>query len=149
VALASAAYYASIGGWSASREAVAAAAPADLSLETRAEWRAYVDRRLAATMRRGDAGLTVRADIDGFIGNTTDIPFGTTFGVSCPRLFGGVVHFDVDGGRVTSSIFGATVVEPAEPPPSIGVSLGSPAALKLQRSLCRQISDAVHAAIDR
>jgi hypothetical protein len=119
-----------------------------LSIETQAEWRAYVDRRLAATMHRGNAGLTVRADIDGFIGNTTDIPFGTAFDVSCPRLFGGVVHFGVDGGRVTSSIFGATVVEPAEPPPSIGVSLMSSAALKLQKNLCRQISDAVQTALN-
>lgn len=144
------AYYAVARERAKGRSALATLNAAPLPAGTQLAWQTYVDRRLAATLRRGAAGISVRADIDGFVGNTTDIPFGSSFDVACPRMFGGIVHFRTGAETVTASIFGPTVVEPpAERPPPLGVSPRSVAALGLQQELCHQIAVSIQASLAR
>jgi hypothetical protein len=126
-----------------------AAAVATLPVGAQAAWTAYVDRRLATTLRPINTGIAVLADIDGFLGTRIDIPYGVPFDVACPRLFGGIIHFKSKGETVTTSIFGSTVEPPAERPPPLGVDPHSIAAVELQKELCAQIARNVHTALLR
>ena len=126
------------------RQALAAINNAALPAGTEQAWHAYIDRRLAATLHRKGSALNVRADIDGFLGNSTDVPLATPFAVDCTRGFGAIVRFENGGDALTASIFGPTVVEPpAEHPPALGVSPGSIAASDLKTALCTRIAAGV------
>jgi hypothetical protein len=123
---------------------------APLPAGTTKAWTAYIDRRIAATLRRGDTTVAVRADIDGFLGYTSELAFGTPFKVSCTREFGGIVSFGTGGDTLKASIFGPTIVEPpAERPPPLGVDPRSDAALELQQQLCTRIDTRIRSAMAR
>jgi len=132
------------------RHAVNALAVATLPVGTERAWDDYVDRRLAVAVHRGPLSAVVLADIDGFVGNTNDIPFGTPFQVSCTRNFGAVVSFGSGGTEVITSIFGpTTVTPPAEQAPRLNINAGSAAALGLQKRLCERVTTGVRTALAR
>lgn len=132
------------------RRAVAALAVTALPAGTENLWNAYVDRRLAVAVQRGPSVVAVLADIDGFLGNTNDIPFETPFEVACTRNFGAVISFGSGGATVLTSIFGPTMVSPpAEQAPTLDINPRSVAALGLQKRLCDRVTMGVRTALAR
>lgn len=118
---------------------------------TEAAWVAYVDGRLAKTIRRrGDSVLVVQFE-DQLLGTNTVVSPTTPYKVSCDWAIGAVVWFGTkevewEGKKMMllqdSSIMVqvAGALAPPEEAPALGVDAESIAANHLSELLCERIS---------
>jgi len=126
------------------RDTAARAAVSELPPGVESAWLAYVDRRVAATIRRRRNTLEVTEFASAAIDRTTIISDNMPYRVDCDSIIGAEVRFGHGSEYATVPIYGRMVMDrSAEEPPPLGVSPASIAAKTLARTLCTRISQRV------
>jgi hypothetical protein len=107
-------------------------------------WLAYVDRRVAATIKRDGNVVDVVQMVDIVTGTSDIVSITTPFSISCDVYLGASVQFGYGDDAVTASVidpFGIKDVDSTvETQPHLGVSTSSIAAKHLSKDICQRIA---------
>lgn len=116
---------------------------------TEEAWLAYVDRRIAATIRRENDSIQVVGWLDQVLNQTTILSLNMPYKVSCSSLWGGTIAFGNGEDPTVVPIFGIQVHDDnAEAPPALGVNRRSIASEALHEKLCQRMSVRIQQLLD-